>query len=130
MGLLLQKTNILRDFREDCDEGRYFWPREIWGVYGFSKPEEMTATGGEAQKRTMWVLSHMMLNALGHVVDALDYLTMLHNQSMSNFVAIPATMAIATLALCFMNAEVFQSNVMIRKGQAVNVCGKIATVSF
>ncbi len=72
----------------------------------------------------------MMLNALGHVVDALDYLTMLHNQSMSNFVAIPATMAIATLALCFMNAEVFQSNVMIRKGQAVNVCGKIATVSF
>ena len=37
MGLLLQKTNILRDFREDCDEGRYFWPREIWSAYGFSK---------------------------------------------------------------------------------------------
>jgi len=108
MGPLLQKTNILRDFREDCDEGRYFWPREIWGVYGFSQPEEMTATGGEAQKRAMWVLSHMTLNALGHVVDALDYLTLLHNQSVFNFVAIPATMAIATLALCFMNAEMFQ----------------------
>src|SRR5258706_6211909 len=108
MGLLLQKMNILRDFQEDCDEGRYFWPREIWGAYGFPKPEEMTATGGEAQKRAMWVLSHMTLNALGHVVDALDYLTLLHNQSVFNFVAIPATMAIATLALCFMNAEMFQ----------------------
>lgn len=124
MGLLLQKTNILRDFREDCDEGRYFWPREIWGAYGFSKPEEMRATGGEAQMRAMWALSHMTLNALGHVVDALDYLKMLQNQSVFNFVAIPATMAVATLALCFMNAEVFQRNVKIRKGQAVKVCGK------
>jgi farnesyl-diphosphate farnesyltransferase len=122
MGLLLQKTNILRDFREDCDEGRYFWPHEIWGAYGFSKPEEMTATGGEAQKRAMWVLSHMTLNALGHTIDALDYLTLLRNQSVFNFVAIPATMAIATLTLCFMNPAVFQRNVKIRKGQAVKVC--------
>jgi farnesyl-diphosphate farnesyltransferase len=125
MGLLLQKTNILRDFREDCDERRYFWPREIWGAYGFSKPEEMTATGGDAQQRAMWALSHMTLNALGHIVDALDYLSLLHNQSVFNFVAIPATMAIATLALCFMNAEVFQRNVKIRKGQAVKVCATV-----
>jgi len=117
MGLLLQKTNILRNFREDCDKGRYFWPREIWGAYGFSKPEEMTATGSDAQKRAMWVLSHMTLIALGHVVDALDYLTMLHNQSVFNFVAIPATMAIATLALCFMNAEVFQRMSRFARGK-------------
>lgn len=129
MGLLLQKTNILRDFREDCDEGRYFWPREIWGAYGFSKPEEMTATGGEAQKRAMWALSHMTLNALGHAVDALDYMAMLRNQSVFNFVAIPATMAIATLALCFMNADVFQRNVKIRKGQAVKVGGRFTRIS-
>ena len=24
---LLQKTNIIRDFREDFDDKRYFWPR-------------------------------------------------------------------------------------------------------
>src|SRR5258707_8609752 len=65
MGLLLQKTNILRDFREDCDEGRYFWPREIWGVYGLSKPEEMTATGGRAQKPAPWVLRRMTLHSMG-----------------------------------------------------------------
>ena len=124
-GLLLQKTNILRDFREDCDEGRYFWPREIWAAYGFSKPEEMTAKGGEAQKCAIWALSHMTLNALGHAVDALDYLALLRNQTAFNFVAIPATMAMATLALCFMNTEVFQRNVKIRKGQAVKVGGNV-----
>ncbi|EPQ26727.1 uncharacterized protein PFL1_05706 [Pseudozyma flocculosa PF-1] len=25
MGLFLQKTNIIRDYAEDCDEGRFFW---------------------------------------------------------------------------------------------------------
>ena len=29
MGLMLQKTNIIRDFREDVEERRFFWPREI-----------------------------------------------------------------------------------------------------
>jgi farnesyl-diphosphate farnesyltransferase len=39
MGLLLQKTNIIRDYREDTDKQRYFWPREIWGKYGFKEME-------------------------------------------------------------------------------------------
>lgn len=33
MGLFLQKTNIIRDYREDLDDGRQFWPKEIWGKY-------------------------------------------------------------------------------------------------
>jgi farnesyl-diphosphate farnesyltransferase len=44
MGLFLQKTNIIRDYREDLDDGRQFWPREIWGKYAdnfsdFTKPD-------------------------------------------------------------------------------------------
>jgi farnesyl-diphosphate farnesyltransferase len=44
MGLFLQKTNIIRDYREDLDDGRQFWPMEIWGQYtddfaGLIKPE-------------------------------------------------------------------------------------------
>lgn len=44
MGLFLQKTNIIRDYREDLEEGRQFWPREIWAQYAddfadFIKPE-------------------------------------------------------------------------------------------
>ena len=44
MGMFLQKTNIIRDYREDLDDGRQFWPKEIWGQYtddfaGLIKPE-------------------------------------------------------------------------------------------
>eukprot|EP01117_Protostelium_nocturnum_P017437 TRINITY_DN709_c0_g1_i2.p1 TRINITY_DN709_c0_g1~~TRINITY_DN709_c0_g1_i2.p1 ORF type:complete len:241 (-),score=74.50 TRINITY_DN709_c0_g1_i2:847-1569(-) len=33
MGLFLQKTNIIRDYLEDINEKRIFWPREIWSLY-------------------------------------------------------------------------------------------------
>lgn len=29
MGLFLQKTNIIRDYLEDTQEGRAFWPQEV-----------------------------------------------------------------------------------------------------
>lgn len=29
MGLFLQKTNIIRDYLEDTQEGRAFWPKEV-----------------------------------------------------------------------------------------------------
>ena len=123
MGLLLQKTNIIRDFREDCDERRYFWPQEIWGKveYGFKEIKEMCSTDQNTVTRATWVQSGMILNALGHATDALDYLRLLKNQSIFNFCAIPAAMAIATLELCFMNKEMFQRNIKIRKAEAAAV---------
>ena len=33
MGLFLQKTNITRDYLEDINEGRIFWPSEILSIY-------------------------------------------------------------------------------------------------
>ncbi|KAG8815290.1 bifunctional farnesyl-diphosphate farnesyltransferase/squalene synthase [Serendipita sp. 401] len=124
MGLLLQKTNILRDFREDVDERRYFWPQEIWGSYGFKRPEDLCLAVEKQtvdEQKAMWALSHMTLNALSHCVDALDYLVLLKNQSVFNFCAIPAVMAIATLEVCFMNRDIFLKNVKIRKGEAVKL---------
>lgn len=123
MGLLLQKTNIIRDFREDCDQRRYFWPQEIWGKaeYGFKEINEMCSTDQNTVTRATWVQSGMILNALGHAIDALDYLRLLKNQSIFNFCAIPAAMAIATLELCFMNKEMFQRNIKIRKAEAAAV---------
>lgn len=118
MGLMLQKTNILRDFREDVDEGRVFWPAEIWSKY-VSKPEQLHAAGNE--DKALWALSEMTVDALAHATDALDYLSLLSNQSVFNFCAIPQVMAIATLERCFMNYNVFQRNVKIRKGEAVSV---------
>lgn len=32
MGLFLQKTNIIRDYLEDVQEGRYFWPKEVFKI--------------------------------------------------------------------------------------------------
>ena len=119
MGLLLQKTNIIRDFREDSEEKRYFWPKEIWGKYGFNEMNEMWDIANK--DGAAWAQSGMILDALRHAVDALDYLRFLKNQSVFNFCAIPATMAMATLTLCFMNPNMFQRNIKIRKAAAAKV---------
>ncbi|KIP07416.1 hypothetical protein PHLGIDRAFT_35427 [Phlebiopsis gigantea 11061_1 CR5-6] len=128
MGLFLQKTNIIRDFREDVDDQRYFWPREIWGdeKYGaavghpaFQEMKEMHLAGNE--KQAEYVQSAMILNALCHATDSLDYLRLLKNQSVFNFCAIPQTMAIATLHLCFKNPDMFQRNIKIRKAEAAQL---------
>ncbi|KAI8880196.1 farnesyl-diphosphate farnesyltransferase [Backusella circina FSU 941] len=118
MGLFLQKANIIRDYREDLDDGRQFWPREIWGKYAdnfsdFVKPEHKV----KAQQ----CLSNMVLNVLNHIPSVLTYLSKLRNQSVFNFCAIPQVMAIATLSLVFNNLNVYQRNIKIRKGEAVKM---------
>ncbi|KAF9529002.1 farnesyl-diphosphate farnesyltransferase [Crepidotus variabilis] len=123
MGIFLQKTNIIRDYREDTDEQRFFWPKEIWGkdIYGFKEMKDMYANDADTVQRATFVQSEMVLNAMSHATDALDYLRLLRNQSVFNFCAIPATMAIATLELCFMNKAMFQRNIKIRKADAANL---------
>ena len=120
-GLLLQKTNIIRDFHQDLSEGRVFWPREIWAQprFGFTDVTQLANSSG--REEALWVQSGMIFDALRHVVDTLTYLRVLRNQSIFNFCAIPATMAIATLERCFMNPEVFIGRVKIRKAEAADV---------
>jgi farnesyl-diphosphate farnesyltransferase len=115
MGLFLQKTNIIRDVREDTDDNRKFWPKEIWSKHvenwdDLFKPEFEAAA--------LNCSSEMVLNALGHANDCLFYLAGLKEQSVFNFVAIPQSMAIATLELCFRNPAIFKRNVKITKGHA------------
>lgn len=118
-GLLLQKTNIIRDYREDLEDKRYFWPREIWGKFGFNEMEEMCRP--ENKTRAQWVQTAMIVDALRHTTDALDYLRLLKSQSVFVFCAIPATMAMATMSLCFMNPTMFQRNIKIRKAEAASL---------
>lgn len=125
MGLLLQKTNILRDIKEDVDEGRGFWPRAIWGKHGFNSQKELVSEGRE--KQALFAASEMTLDAMRHALDALDYMTLLKNQSVFNFVAIPAVMAIATLDRCFMNPDILKRNVKIRKGEAIKVSSTLVS---
>lgn len=119
MGCLLQKTNILRDVREDVDEGRGFWPKAIWSKHGFNSMKELVDPARE--KEALFAASEMTLDALRHSLDALDYMTLLKCQSVFNFVAIPAVMAMATLERCFMNPGILKRNVKIRRGEAVKV---------
>ncbi|XP_067844561.1 squalene synthase-like isoform X2 [Heptranchias perlo] len=118
MGLFLQKTNIIRDYLEDQQEGREFWPQEVWSKYAeklsdFTKPPNIQAA--------LQCMNELITNALQHVPDVIKYLSRLHNQSVFNFCAIPQVMAIATLAACYNNPQVFRGVVKIRKGQAVTL---------
>ncbi|XP_061481779.1 squalene synthase isoform X2 [Rhineura floridana] len=118
LGLFLQKTNIIRDYLEDHLEGREFWPREVWSKYvkkmsDLAKPENLD--------KAVQCMNELITNALHHVPDVLTYLSRLKNQSVFNFCAIPQVMAIATLAACYNNQQVFRGVVKIRKGQAVTL---------
>jgi farnesyl-diphosphate farnesyltransferase len=115
MGQFLQKTNIIRDVREDFDDKRRFWPKEIWSkhVTKFSDLFEP-----QFAKQALECNSEMVLNALSHVEECLFYMAGIKDQSVFNFVAIPQAMAIATLELVFRNPEIFRKNVKITKGDA------------
>lgn len=118
MGLFLQKTNIIRDIKEDWDDKRRFWPREIWSKYvdnfeDLFKPENREAA--------LNCSSEMVLNSLNHADECLFYLAGLKEQSVFNFAAIPQSMAVATLALVFRNPEIFKRNIKITKGSACQI---------
>lgn len=118
MGLFLQKINIIRDVREDFEDKRRFWPKEIWSKH-VDNFEDLFKL--ENKDKALNCSSEMVLNALEHVDDCLFYLAGLKEQSVFNFAAIPQTMAIATLELCFRNPTMFQRNVKITKGQACRI---------
>ncbi|EGV66777.1 bifunctional farnesyl-diphosphate farnesyltransferase/squalene synthase [Yamadazyma tenuis] len=116
MGLFLQKTNITRDFREDLDDGRSFWPKEVWSKYTDRLPDFTRTDSPEYQKKGVQCINELVLNALGHVEDVLVYLSHVKDPSSFNFCAIPQVMAVATLELVYNNPNVLYENVKIRRG--------------
>ncbi len=118
MGLFLQKTNIIRDYKEDLDENRIFWPEEVWSIYS-PKFESFSLNPGKLE--SVSCLNHMVNDALSHATDCLNYLKILRNERVFRFCAIPQVMAIATLAEVYNNQNVFTENVKIRKGLAAKL---------
>lgn len=118
MGQFLQQTNIIRDIREDHDDKRYFWPREVWSKYVNSLPEIFLP---ENKEKALQCQSEMVLLALQRAEDCLFYMAGVKEQSVFNFVAIPQSMAIATLELCFQNYTMFERNIKITKGDACSL---------
>lgn len=118
MGQFLQKTNIIRDVHEDFVDKRRFWPKEIWTKH-VDKWEHMFDPAYERQ--ALAASSEMVLNALRHADECLYYMAGIKDQSVFNFVAIPQTMAIATLELVFMNPKIFSSHIKITRGDACGI---------
>lgn len=112
MGMFLQKTNILRDYLEDLNEGRTFWPRNIWQKYAKSLLELRT---GDKHK-SVECLNELILDAYTHVPAVLRYLETIKDPQVFKFCAIPQVMAIATLERLVNNPDVFTGIVKIRKG--------------
>lgn len=114
MGLFLQKTNITRDFAEDVEAKRFFWPKEMWIKY----TENIEFFLKNPSENALSNLNHMVNNALVHFTDCLDYLEMLQNKSIFKFCAIPQVMALSTLRLVYNNPNVFSENVKLEKSDS------------
>jgi farnesyl-diphosphate farnesyltransferase len=116
MGLFLQKTNIIRDFYEDFQQGRVFWPKQLWSLH-----VENLSEFCKNPSLGVNCLNELILDVLESVPTCLHYLSMLKNPAVFRFCAIPQVMAIATLALCFNNPDVFRRHVKIRRGTAIRL---------
>jgi farnesyl-diphosphate farnesyltransferase len=118
MGQFLQKTNIIRDLHEDYEDGRRWYPKEIWNKH-VDKWEDLFDP--KYHEQALNCISAMVLDALKHAEDCLFYMAGLRDQSCFNFVAIPQGMAIATLEIVFRNPDVLKRNVKITKGDACEI---------
>jgi len=125
MGLLLQKTNIIRDYCEDLHGDRVFWPTDVWKKYS---NELDFYHKNPTHPKSIACLNHLVTDALRHVPDALTYMSLLKNKNVFRFCAIPQVMAIATLAKVYNNPQVFVSNVKIRKGLAAKLMLETSTM--
>jgi farnesyl-diphosphate farnesyltransferase len=118
MGLMLQKTNIIRDYFEDLSQQRIFWFSDVWKKYtddfsSFNKhPQDVPSLS---------CLNELVADALLHMNDCITYLQLLQNREVFRFCAIPQVMAIATLAEVYNNPNVFTSVVKIRKPLAAAI---------
>jgi farnesyl-diphosphate farnesyltransferase len=118
MGLLLQKTNISRDYYEDLNLGRSFWPKEIWGKYT-DRLDELQKNPESPE--SLACINELVTDALQHVSNCIMYLNMIQDPQVFRFCAIPQVMAMATLAKIYNNPDVFTEVVKIRKGLAAKL---------
>lgn len=113
MGLFLQKTNIIRDYLEDLNAGRTWWPEEIWSKHAKTLGAFKAAPNAQS---SLDCLNELVADALSLAPASLKYLGMLHDQEIFHFCAIPQVMAMATLCEVYNNVRVFKGVVKVRKG--------------
>ena len=125
MGLFLQKTNIIRDFLEDIQDNKIWWPEEIWKKYTADIKEFCNPNNTIIARNC---LNDMILDAMELVPDVLTYLNQIKDPKIFKFCAIPQVMAIATLNKCYDNPDIFTGIVKIRKGLAVRMINESVNI--
>jgi len=122
MGLFLQKTNIIRDYFEDINSNKQWWPKEIWYKY---KRNFKDMKHDILSKNC---INEMVLDALKLIPDIFNFHENITDVSIFKFCAIPQIMAIATLDKCFDNPKIFTEYVKIRKGLALKIMQTVKTM--
>ena len=115
MGLFLQKTNITRDYREDIDENKQWWPKDIWSKY---KPN-FKDFDNDIESRNC--INELVADAMELIPDIFSYHEHIKDKNIFEFCAIPQIMAIATLDKCYDNPDIFTGVVKIRKGLTLKI---------
>ena len=113
MGIFLQKTNIIRDYREDIGLKKQWWPKEIWGKYtdDFTKLPDAP--------NSVDCINELINDNIENIPDVLQYLKLIKNQDYFKFCATPQIIALHTQALCYNNEKLYHENIKIRKGIAI-----------
>ncbi len=105
-GLFLQKVNIIRDFREDVLEGRYFWPKELIG-----NRNDADLLKAENSEFALAALEKMISDAKAHMPGARTYIDSIppRFRGYRAFALVNFYMAVKTLELMERNKGVFLS---------------------
>ncbi|PWA81589.1 squalene synthase [Artemisia annua] len=83
----------------------------------------------ENAEKAVQCLNEMVTNALIHIDDCLKYTSQLRNPAIFKFFAIQQVIAIAHLALCYNNIEVFRCGVKVRRGLRAQVIYRTKTMA-
>ncbi|WOG84680.1 hypothetical protein DCAR_0103864 [Daucus carota subsp. sativus] len=111
MACLHQKRHTIYSYHEDVTElprRKMYWAREIWSKY-VDKIEDFQ----EEENSVMAVqfLNEMILNALSHAEDCLDFMRKIQDPMFFRFYAVPRLDSIGELALCYNNPQIFTKTV-------------------
>jgi farnesyl-diphosphate farnesyltransferase len=112
MGIFLQKTNIIRDIKEDIDDSRIFWPTNIVKKY-VNKHKDLLKE--ENEEKALECLNDLIIDAMVHIPKCIEYLSMVSDPKHFKFCAIPQVVAIQTLATLFDNKNVFKQTEKLNK---------------
>jgi farnesyl-diphosphate farnesyltransferase len=112
MGIFLQKTNIIRDIKEDVDESRSWWPTNKVRAHVDSHIDLLSE---EKQENALECLNSLIINAMCHIPQCVEYLSLIEDDRHFRFCAIPQAVAIQTLAVLFNNENVFKRTEKLNK---------------